>query len=127
MRPLPFCLALGLFFGLAPGASQAVEIGGNFPVPHLTGFLFDHEWDADGDGDGIKETHMKLYRNGTGDSIFSATTMGVVWAWSLNTHGDDDALRSSNFVIRDSNCDGTFDEVYALDEEFHVPSCLESK
>jgi hypothetical protein len=27
-------------------------------------------------------------------------------------------------VIRDSNCDGTFDERYGLDEQFHVPDCL---
>ncbi len=126
MRPITtFRLALYLFLGLQPLLAQGVERGGDVPAPHLTGFLLDHEWDADGDGDGIKETHMKLYRDATGDTIFSASTMGVIWAWSLNTHGDDDSERASNFVIRDSNCDGSFDEVYSLDEKFTVPACLE--
>jgi hypothetical protein len=30
-------------------------------------------------------------------------------------------------VIRDSNCDGSFDEVYGLDDEFHVPDCVKGK
>ena len=29
-----------------------------------------------------------------------------------------------NFVIRDSDCDGSFDERYSLDEQFYVPDCL---
>jgi hypothetical protein len=41
--------------------------------------------DANGDEDGIKETHIKQYFNTSGDSIVSMATNGRVWAWSLNT------------------------------------------
>jgi hypothetical protein len=47
---------------------------------------------------------------------------GVVWAWSLDTREDESPV--SNYVIRDSDCDGIFDEVYSLDDEFHIPDCM---
>ena len=97
-------------------------IATQFEPPKLDGFNMHAERDADGDGDGIKETHIKQYFNTTGDSIVSMTTKGRVWAWSLNTRETDSAVR--NYVIRDSNCDGVFNEVYGLDEDFHVPDCL---
>ena len=50
------------------------------------------------------------------------TTRDRLWAWSLNTRDNDSGVR--NYVIRDSNCDGVFDEVYGLDDEYHVPDCL---
>jgi hypothetical protein len=62
------------------------------------------------------------YVNTSADSLFSMTTKGHTWAWSLDTHDSDSG--PSNYVIRDSDCDGSFDEVYGLDEEFHVPDCL---
>ena len=52
------------------------------------------------------------------------SSKGVVWAWSLNSNNSDSAVR--NYVIRDSNCDGIFDEVYSLDEDFHVPDCAKN-
>ena len=80
------------------------------------------ERDADGDGDGVNETHISQYLNTSGDSLVSMSTKGVVWAWSLNTRSSDTG--HNNYVMRDSNCDGVFDEVYGLDEEFHVPECM---
>ena len=80
------------------------------------------EREADGDGDGVKETHIQQYLNQKGDSVVSMSSKGRVWAWSLNSRNDEYALR--NFVIRDSDCDGVFDEVYSLDDEFHVPDCV---
>ena len=97
-------------------------VAAQFEPPSLDGFMMHTERDADGDADGKNETHIKQYLNTSGDSLVSMSTKGVVWAWTLNTRGDD--LGSKNYVIRDSNCDGVFDEVYGLNEEFHVPDCM---
>ncbi|MGD8310148.1 MAG: hypothetical protein PVG98_11975 [Chromatiales bacterium] len=93
-----------------------------FEPPDLQEFAVYNEHEADGDGDGVNETHVVRYFNPKGDSIFSLTTRGRLWAWSLNTRGDE--APEHNYVIRDSNCDGVFDEVYGLDDEFHIPACL---
>jgi hypothetical protein len=93
-----------------------------FTPPNLDGFDMDAERDSDGDGDGVNETHIKQYLNSNGDSVVSMTTRGRLWAWSLNSLDNESPLR--NYVIRDSNCDGIFDEIYGLDDEFHVPACL---
>ena len=60
--------------------------------------------------------------NTSGDSIVSFTSNERLWGWSLDTR--DSETGPENYVIRDSNCDGIFDEVYGLDDEFHVPACL---
>jgi len=90
----------------------------------MTAFLLISEEDGDGDGDGVKETHIRRYRNLDGDSIFSLTTKGRLWAWSLESVGSPAISGSRDYVIRDSDCDGIFDQRYALNEEFHVPDCL---
>jgi hypothetical protein len=97
-------------------------MAGQFEPPDLTGFELHDERDANGDGDGVNETRVRQYLNPNGDSAFSMTSNGKLWAWSLNTH--DDESGAHNYVIRDSNCDGIFDEVYGLDDEYHVPTCL---
>ena len=93
-----------------------------FDPPSLEGFNMHVERDADGDGDGVNETHIQQYFSESGDSIVSMTTKGRLWAWSLDTR--DNELGVHNYVIRDSNCDDIFDEVYGLDDEYHVPDCL---
>jgi len=93
-----------------------------FEPPSLDGFNLHVERDADGDGDEINETHIKQYLNQSGDSIVSMTTRDRLWAWSLNTRDNESGVH--NYVIRDSNCDDIFDEVYGLDDEYHVPDCL---
>jgi len=93
-----------------------------FEPPSLEGFTLHIERDADGDGDEVNETHIKQYLSQSGDSIVSMTTKDRLWAWSLNTLDNDSGVR--NYVIRDSNCDDIFDEVYGLDDEYHVPDCL---
>ena len=95
---------------------------GEFTPPDLKGFSLHDERDADGDGDGVNETRITQYLSQSGDSIVSMTSGGRLWAWSLNTRGQ--STGNNNYVIRDSDCDGIFDEVYGLDEEFHVPECL---
>ena len=93
-----------------------------FTPPDLEGFKLHDERDADGDDDGKNETRIGQYLNSNGDSVVSFTSNQRVWAWSLDTRDDEAGPR--NYVIRDSNCDGTFDEVYGLDDEFHVPDCV---
>ena len=105
-----------LLTGMLPVAQAA-----QFTPPDLEGFNQHDERDADGDGDGKNETRLGQYLNSNGDSIVSFTSNGRLWAWSLDTRDDESGPR--NYVIRDSNCDGSFDEVYGLDDEFHVPDC----
>jgi len=107
----------------APDNTGAAEKGMYFK-PGLKGFAVHNEYDDDGDGDGINETHVRRYINDRGDSAFSMTTGENLWAWSVDTRGDDDTDIHSNYVIRDSNCDGLFDERYSLSMEFHVPACV---
>ena len=106
-------------------ATPAMVEKGMFFNPDLTEYTLHNESDDDGDGDGVNETHVKRYINSKGDTVFSMTTAGKLWAWSLDTKGGEDADIRSNYVIRDSNCDGVFDERYPLDAEFHVPRCLQ--
>ena len=101
-------------------SSQALAT--NFDPPKLDGFNLHVERDADGDEDGVKETHIKQYFNTSGDSIVSMETKGKIWAWSMNTR--DNETGNNNFVIRDSDCDGLFDEVYGLDDRYDIPDCL---
>ena len=54
------------------------------------------------------------YLNESGDSLVSMSIGGQVWAWSLDTRDNDSG--PNNYVIRDSDCDGQFDEVYGLDD-----------
>lgn len=103
-------------------ACAHIAVAGEFAAPDLAGFTQHSEREADGDGDGVKETLIVQYLNQDGDSIVSMSTKGRVWAWSLETSGSDSSVR--NYVIRDSDCDGVFDEVYSLDDKFHVPDCV---
>jgi hypothetical protein len=93
-----------------------------FTPPDLEGFNLHDARDAAGDGDGENETGIRQYLNANGDSLASFTSNDRLWAWSLDTRGDE--IGPQNYVIRDSNCDGSFDEVYGLDDEFHVPDCV---
>jgi hypothetical protein len=108
--------------GVTAGTARQA-VASNFTPPDMEGFSLHNEQDADGDGDGVNETHIMHYLNQSGDSLVSMTTSGRIWAWSLDTRDDESGVK--NYVIRDSNCDGEYDEVYSLDDEFHVPDCLE--
>ena len=86
--------------------------------------MWSGQYDADGDGDGINETHVRRYIDSKGDTAFSMTTNGQLWAWSLDASDGDEADINKHYVIRDSDCDGVFDERYSLSAQFHVPRCL---
>ena len=118
----PVVAVIVICAAMLPGMSR-LAAASDFQPPDMEGFSLHDERDADGDGDGENETHIMHYLNLSGDSIVSMTTRGRTWAWSLDTHDNDSGTK--NYVIRDSNCDGMFDEVYSLDDEFHVPDCLE--
>ena len=105
--------------GFASGTVNATQ----FNPPSLDGYRLTDEYDADGDGDGVKETHVQQYFNADGDSIYSMTTNGHLWVWSLETKGQATG-GPQNYVIRDSNCDGVFDEVYSLDDKYYLPDCV---
>ena len=118
-KPQPItAIVLACFLTLSSGQAVAT----NFEPPKLDGFNLHAERDADGDKDGVNETHIRQYFNTLGDSIVSMTTKGRIWAWSLNTRGNKSDVR--NYVIRDGNCDGQFSEIYGLNDEFHVPDCV---
>ena len=106
-----------------PTESANVETG-MFFRPGLNEFALHNESDEDGDGDGVKETHVRRYINKAGDTAFSMTTGERLWAWSLDTKAGDGSNVRENYVVRDSNCDNVFDERYSLNAEFHVPACV---
>jgi hypothetical protein len=108
-----------LCVGGAMGTANATQ----FNPPKLDGYSLANEHDADGDGDGVKETHVQQYYNAAGDSIYSMTTNGHLWAWSLETKGESTS-GPQNYVIRDSDCDGVFDEVYSLEDKYYLPACV---
>jgi hypothetical protein len=115
--------AMAVMLCVVPTRAVHAAETGQYASPDLTGFALHHEDDGDGDGDGLKETHIIHYVNQAGDRIFSMTSNGRLWAWSLSSQ-QNQADPAGNYVIRDSNCDGVFDERSTLDEEFHVPDCL---
>jgi hypothetical protein len=117
-------LALTLFIVIiGVGGATAPASASQFNPPKLDGYSLANEHDADGDGDGVKETHVQQYYNAAGDSIYSMTTNGHLWAWSLETKGESTS-GPHNYVIRDSNCDGVFDEVYSLEDKYYLPDCV---
>lgn len=116
--------ALVLLLATAAGRLPAGEAG-NFEAPDMNKFIVVSEEQGDGDGDGVRETRIVHYKNVDGDKAFSMTTKDRLWAWSVESRASSGEVNlDRNFVIRDSDCDGTFDERYSLDEQFHVPDCL---
>jgi hypothetical protein len=108
-----------------PESSGPAVSKGDYAAPSLDRFLLVSSSDEDGNEDGVNETHVRRYRSPEGDRIFSMTSQDRLWAWSLDTHGDDDKDVERNYVIRDSDCDGRFDERYSMDQQFLLPECLE--
>lgn len=116
-------IAIAALLALASMTTPASAVDtGDYNAPVLEGFAMTSEEDGDGDGDGVNETHIRHYMNLTGDRVFSMTTKDRLWAWSSESPGGADPEK--NYVIRDSDCDGVFDERYGLDDEFHLPDCV---
>ncbi len=122
LQRLGLMLAL-LHFSLTPQPILALEKG-QYPAPALEGFQAAGESPADVDTDGVNETVIRRYVSESGDSVFSLVTNDRVWAWSLATVVGDKLDPARSYVIRDSNCDGIFDEKYGQQEEFQIPPCV---
>ena len=131
-RPLGFKTRFAWWVMLAVAVGLAMSLplwgvqAGGYAPPNPHGFTRYQSYDADGDGDGTKETRIVRYLSPGGDSLFSMTTGERLWAWSLATHAAEPGDLERNYVIRDSDCDGAFDERYALDDEYHVPECAKA-
>ena len=119
VRRLCIPAVLLLFAGPAPAYETGLFMG-----PGMEGFVRIQEYDGDGDSDGVKETRIRRFMNTHGDRMFTMTTKDQLWAWSVDAADGDDGDLNRNYVLRDSNCDGRFDERYGLDEGFNLPDCL---
>jgi hypothetical protein len=116
-----FRVAGGTLLLMLAEAATAVE-DGFFRGPGMEGFVKVQVYEADGDGDGEKETLVRRFRNLAGDRMFTMTTGEKLWAWSLDS-ADKNGIES-DYVLRDSDCDGRFDQRYSLDDEFTPPDCV---
>lgn len=114
--PTAVCLVVGL------QSAHAMEKG-EYPPPTLDNFQPAGESEADVDGDGVNESLLKRYINEVGGSVLSLTTGDRLWVWSLASAEGDSLDPSKSYVIRDSNCDGVFDEKYGAQEDFEIPAC----
>ena len=72
-------LAAGAPFLLLTGPATAAEEG-FFKGPGMEGFAKIAVYEADGDGDGTKETTVRRFRNIDGDNMFTMTTGEKLWA-----------------------------------------------
>jgi hypothetical protein len=97
---------------------------GEYPAPALDQFQPAGESEDDVDGDGVNETLIRRYINEAGESIFSLTTGDRLWAWSIAIPVGGQLDPTKSYLIRDSKCDGVFDEKYATDEDVQIPACL---
>lgn len=116
-------ITLALILALANTSLLAAETG-VFQPPSLDGYTKDREFDVDVNEDGINETHVVKYVNTAQDIIYKYTTNGKTWAWGAGVNSGDKSDITKNYAVRDSNCDGKFDEKYTRTEEFYLPSCL---
>lgn len=112
---------LGLALALQPVA--AVEKG-EYPAPALDTFQPAGESEADVNGDGVNESLIRRYVNEAGIVVFSLGTGDRLWAWSMAATEGDALDPGKSYVIRDSNCDGVFDEKYGPQEDFEIPACV---
>jgi hypothetical protein len=95
-----------------------------FQSPNLKDYQLSKEWDDNSVWN--KDTHVKMYRNENGDRVYGFLTNNQVWGWrvvlsNVKETGHD---LTKNYKIRDSNCNGTFDEKYSIEEAWPgSPAC----
>ena len=114
---------LALRFGV-PDAHAYEE--GVYQPPSLEGYHFDKakKFDKDWPEDGIKETLVERFLNSKGQGILKYTTKGKTWAWGIMGNPSDRNDTTNNFLIRDSDGDGSYDEKYLGNEGFSLPDYL---
>jgi len=109
--------------------SHAMEKG-IFQPPSLEDYEYERAWQMDINKDGVKETHVTMYKNSDGGKILKITSLnGTVWAWAVRSSywPKDKEDLTKNYTLRDSNCDGVFDEKLKNDEAYKVPDCLRDR
>jgi hypothetical protein len=112
---------LGLTLALQPAAAMEK---GEYPAPALDKFQPAGESEADVNGDGVNESLIRRYVSEAGIVVFSLSTGDRLWAWSMAATEGEALDPSKSYVIRDSNCDGVFDEKYGAQEDFAIPACV---
>lgn len=115
---------LAVILLLTSALGLAFEMG-VFEPPSLDGYLLVEEklLDKDEVKDGIKETRLEKYQSRSGEKIGKYVTGGKNWAWAVAPNRKDVCHYPDNYVIRDSDGDGVFDERYRFcGEEFWLPA-----
>lgn len=115
---------LAVILLLTSASGLAFEMG-VFEPPSLDGYSLVEEklLDKDEVKDGIKETRLEKYQSRSGEKIGKYVTGGKNWAWAVAPNRKDVCHYPDNYVIRDSDGDGVFDERYRFcGEEFWLPT-----
>jgi hypothetical protein len=95
-----------------------------FQPPDLNDYQLSKEWDDNSVW--IKDTHVMKYTNRKGDKIYRYSTNKHVWGWTvvLSNAKETGHDLTKNYKIRDSKCNGKFDEKYSLEEAWPgSPAC----
>jgi len=100
-----------------------------FQPPSLEGYVLDNAAYLDKDKiiDGIHETLGEVFKNSEGKVIVRLSTDRKTWAWGIFGNPSDRTDIINNYVIRDSNGDGIFDEKYPANEQFFLPDWVKGK
>lgn len=115
---------LAVILLLTSASGLAFEMG-VFEPPSLDGYSLVEEklLDKDEVKDGTKETRLEKYQSRSGEKIGKYVTGGKNWAWAVAPNRKDVCHYPDNYVIRDSDGDGVFDEQYRFcGEEFWLPA-----
>jgi len=111
-----------IIFLLASIAPLSAMEKGVFKPPSLEGYTLvqTKQLDKDKVKDGIKETTLEIYGNAIGQYIGKYTCNGIIWEWGVKANNNNDDT-INNYILRDSDGDGIFDERYGGNETTYVP------
>ena len=104
-------------------SAYAKEIG-NFKRPSLKGYSFDKVFYMDMNEDGTNDTKIEIYKNNNGDKVLKSYKKGTneIWSWGLDSTNDNNSNIQKNYIVVDTDGDGSFDTKYKLEEEIPLPS-----
>ena len=105
----------------APAASGPVAVdSAGFPPPSVEGFESRgiHMMDGSPAIEGA-ETAVEIFVNPVKDTIYRISLNGVTWGYGWLPGGE--AIQGH--ILRDSDCDGDYDEKWDPDAPFSAPEC----
>ncbi len=104
---------------LATSGPMAVDPAG-FAAPSQEGFELrgTHMMDASPAIEG-PETAVEIFLNPPGDTIYRISLHGVTWGYGWLPGGE----ATEGHILRDSDCDGDFDEKWSPTAPFSAPEC----